>query len=104
IIGALSQRVPFNLFFGRLWKILRVNENCVGCGLCERNCPVGAVKLEGDKPTFSRDCILCLRCYNFCPENAILITKKSSDTEKYRRYRGPEGFKVSLLKEDPSVH
>ena len=54
---------------------------CVGCGTCERNCPVGAIKMtsaaEGKKPVFdSKKCIACYRCIGNCPEKAITCTSK----------------------------
>lgn len=36
----------------RLTSHFRVEETCIGCGLCEKKCPVGAIKLEDKKPTW----------------------------------------------------
>ena len=48
---------------------------CTECGLCERNCPYVAIKLE-PKPTFdSCKCYGCWRCYNLCPAHAIYTGK-----------------------------
>lgn len=43
---------------------------------------------------FSSDdkCILCMRCYNFCPRDAIQSTSKTKNNFKYKRYKGPEGL------------
>lgn len=35
--------------------------------------------------------MLCMRCYSFCPNQAIQSTEKTKDTKRYRRYQGPEG-------------
>lgn len=64
---------------------------CTECGICERLCPYGAIRLE-PKPVFDMTkCYGCWRCYNRCPEHAIY-------TSKFRGgpfYHGPS----KLLKE-----
>ena len=65
-------------------------ERCVKCGLCYRVCPVGNIsKTENGDTIFGKKCILCAKCYNLCPVNAVLISDKSIDDNKYRRYKGP---------------
>ena len=58
---------------------------CTECGVCERLCPYGAIKLD-PKPVFDMStCYGCWRCYNRCPEHAIY-------TDKFRGgpyYTGP---------------
>ena len=45
---------------------------CVGCGECERNCPVDAIYMSDGKPVFDyKKCIRCLCCNESCPESAI---------------------------------
>ena len=39
--------------------------------------------------SFNGKCILCIKCFNLCPVNVVLITSKSMNEEKYRRYKGP---------------
>lgn len=48
---------------------------CTECGVCERLCPYGAIRLE-PKPVFDMGkCYGCWRCYNRCPEHAIYTDK-----------------------------
>ncbi|MCP4543167.1 MAG: 4Fe-4S dicluster domain-containing protein [Chloroflexi bacterium] len=48
---------------------------CTECGVCEKQCPYEAIRLE-PKPVFDMDkCYGCWRCYNLCPEHAIYTDK-----------------------------
>ena len=56
-------------------------EKCVSCGMCERDCPTGACKLEeidGKKrPVFNLDrCAFCAQCAESCPKDAIELTQE----------------------------
>jgi formate hydrogenlyase subunit 6 len=54
-------------------KILFDPDLCIGCLLCTRTCPTGAIKItENKKVTFELDkCIFCGQCKENCPKNAI---------------------------------
>ena len=43
------------------------NENCVKCGVCAQQCPVGAVPLDNPGETLGDLCINCMRCVEACP-------------------------------------
>ena len=70
-------------------------ELCIGCGLCNKECPSRAIEMvEVDgkrKPGVHLDkCIFCYRCVDICPKKAIkqsdkyelATTDKSSLTKK----------------------
>lgn len=72
---------------GRKTHKFTANENCTGCGLCEKVCPRKAIQLEDGKPVWQiPECELCFDCLHRCPTSAINYGKKS---EKNGRYINP---------------
>ena len=55
-----------------------VNENCIYCGLCARNCPVSAITVNRAEKHWEVNksaCILCGTCESKCPKQAITLKK-----------------------------
>ena len=46
---------------------------CIGCGICEKNCPSGAIKVENFNATIDQSkCTGCGICVEKCPKKVIV--------------------------------
>ncbi len=52
-------------------KTLKVNDSCIKCGKCAKECPSGNITFENSKVKFGSKCIWCMRCIFSCPTKAI---------------------------------
>ncbi len=66
------------------------NEKCRHCNFCINNCPTKSIVCSNGEYTFLPTCTSCMRCYNFCPNNAVYHVGKYADPQIYKRYRGPD--------------
>lgn len=42
---------------------LRVEDTCIGCGLCAKKCPVQALEMQDRRPVWRKErCVMCLGC------------------------------------------
>jgi NAD-dependent dihydropyrimidine dehydrogenase PreA subunit/flavodoxin len=57
-----------------LGKFYIADEHCTNCGICEKSCPVDAIKKGKEKPWWGTTCEDCNRCINICPEKAIQVS------------------------------
>ncbi len=64
-------------------KKFYVTSTCIGCGICENECPCNVIQWKGNKPIWEENCSFCLKCINTCPKQAI---QYGSKTEKRKRY------------------
>ena len=65
-------------------KKFYAEESCIGCGLCERNCPEQVIKLENNRPVWIKEnCCKCSACINRCPEKAIQYGKATKNRNRY---------------------
>jgi ferredoxin/flavodoxin len=86
----ILQRLAGEGFETRYFGPFFADENCTQCGWCAKHCPVDNIDIKQDGPRFLGHCMLCMRCYSFCPTQAIQASAKTKDTTRFRRYSGPE--------------
>lgn len=63
-----------------------VSYECIGCGVCEKVCPEGAIRIdhEVERPEWIKDkCSACLACLHRCPSFAISYGK---NTKRHGQY------------------
>jgi len=47
-------------------------ENCVACGVCVEECPVGAISMNEHAAVIDQKaCIRCGKCHEICPHEAV---------------------------------
>lgn len=58
------------------WQhLLRVTDDCTGCGICEKVCPSESVHIaDGKAVHIPGKCQTCLACAHACPQKAIQLT------------------------------
>lgn len=61
-----------------------VEESCIGCGLCAKNCPEQAIQMQAGKPVWVKEkCAACLGCLHRCPKFAIQYGEKTKHHGQY---------------------
>ena len=59
---------------------IEVTDNCTGCGSCTKDvCFTDGIQIKDGKAVLSSECVICGRCAENCPEQAIKITIKDAD-------------------------
>ena len=94
-LGFLSRLAGFfgqRLYFGHKTKCytdkLKIDGSaCIGCGKCEKLCPMGNICIKEGKAVSGDKCTMCYRCVNQCPKHAItLLGKKVVEQGTIEKY------------------
>lgn len=57
---------------------------CVGCGKCEKVCPMNNIEMADGHPVWEDHCTHCMACICGCPEAAIEYGKRSKGKPRYQ--------------------
>ena len=92
---------------GSLFKLtisdsaFHTTDDCIGCGVCERSCPVHNITMEIQKPSseggqdgqmketvvkrpkWNGNCLQCMACYHYCPKNAVQYGRLTAGKGQY---------------------
>ena len=84
--GIVPGKRPYKKYNGIPLKP-KANASCIACGLCAKECPVGAIPLDQPIKTDNKVCISCMRCIQVCPVqarhvNSLLVTVASLAMKK----------------------
>lgn len=79
--------IPFVPIYAKLGfsaKPFYATDSCIGCGLCERKCPLNAIEIVNRKPVWNSDsCAHCMSCINNCPKKAIEYGDVTANLNRY---------------------
>ena len=61
----LSENTQTNIFFGSALKtVFRKSAYCIGCHVCEANCPNGYISMKNGKVKIDDKCVKCKKCHD----------------------------------------
>lgn len=83
LVGLFGQRLWFYRKTQSYTDKLKINENCIGCGLCVSLCPMNNISICNGKAIGGKKCTMCYRCISHCPKKAITLLGKGVKEQCY---------------------
>jgi electron transfer flavoprotein alpha subunit len=70
-------------------KLIISKEKCVGCGVCVKTCPFGALQMEARLAVVTDSCTFCGACVDSCKFGAITLQRAEKGAKKdLSQYKG----------------
>ena len=77
LAGFFGQRAYFGHKTKRYSSKVKVDtDKCIGCGICEKLCPMNNISINEQKAVSGESCTMCYRCINKCPKQSITLLGK----------------------------
>lgn len=75
----------------------KINQDCIGCHLCQSLCPADNIEIINGIPTFKDQCSSCFACLQWCPKQAIQFGDYHFKDLHLRHYTHPKVTSSELL-------
>ncbi len=87
IAGLICQRLWYRSKTKDYSDKLKIGAECIGCGLCEKLCPMKNIHMQNGKAVPENRCTMCYRCISSCPQKAItLIGNEIIEQCRFEKY------------------
>ena len=64
-------------------KKFYVKDSCIGCGKCEKLCPLNVISIKENRPVWNGKCTHCMACISNCPKDSIEYGNITEGKERY---------------------
>lgn len=75
----------------------QASQSCTRCGLCAKECPVGAIDTDSPSKTDTHRCISCMRCIAVCPQKARSVSSILLAASSMKLKKACSGYKHNEL-------
>jgi len=101
ILYPLITAFMFKVRFPDMARSFYADSKCTGCGLCEKVCLSGRIRMQDGKPEWieSIDCVYCFACLHYCPVEAIQIKGRKTDQKGRYHHREVKAADIARQKQ-----